>query len=169
MDVEIRPVTAEEFEPWIRAVERAFGSYPREDELAAHRPLFEPELSLAAFEGKDIVATTGAFSLILTVPGGRVPMPGVTGVGVAPTHRRRGLLTMLMRRELDDFRDRGHVIAGLWASEGSIYGRFGYGLATYAAEFKIERDRSAFARPHQWNGLMVLLDKAEALERFAPI
>jgi predicted acetyltransferase len=169
MDVEIRPVTAEEFETWVRALERAFASYPRDDEVAAHRPLFEPELSLAAFEGSDIVATAGAFSLTLTVPGGRLPMPGVTAVGVAPTHRRRGLLTALMRRELDDFRERGQAIAGLWASEGSIYGRFGYGLATYSAEFKIERDRAAFARTHEPHGRMVLLDKSVALERFPPI
>jgi predicted acetyltransferase len=169
MDVEIRPVTAEEFETWARAIERAFGSYARDDELAAQRRIFEPELSLAAFEGTDIVATTGAYSLVLTVPGGRVPMPGVTAVGVAPTHRRRGLLTMLMRRELDDFRERGQVLAGLWASEGSIYGRFGYGLATYAAEFKIESDRAAFLRPHEQHGRVVLLEKKVALERFPPI
>jgi predicted acetyltransferase len=169
MDVEIRPVTAEEFETWIRAIERAFASYPRDEELAVHRPLFEPELSLAAFEGSAIVATTGAFSLSLTVPGGQIPMPGVTAVGVSPTHRRRGLLTMLMRRQLDDFRERGARIAGLWASEGSIYGRFGYGLATYAAEFKIARDRAAFSRSHEPHGRMVLMDKADALERFPPI
>jgi predicted acetyltransferase len=169
MDVEIRPVTNEEFENWIRAIERAFGSYPRDEELAAHRPLFEPDLSLAAFEGSDIVATAGAFSLALTIPGGRVPMPGVTAVGVAPTHRRRGLLTMLMRRELDDFREQGQVIAGLWASEGSIYSRFGYGLATYWGEIKIERDRAAFSRPHEPHGRVVLLEKRDALERFPPI
>jgi predicted acetyltransferase len=169
MDVEIRPVTAEEFETWARAVERAFGADVREDELALHRRAFEPELSLAAFDGQDIVATTGAFSLTLTVPGGRLPMPGVTAVGVAPTHRRRGLLTMLMRRELADFRESGQVIAGLWASEGSIYGRFGYGMATYWAEFKIERDRAAFARPHQPSGRVVLMDKKDALDGFPAV
>lgn len=169
MDIEIRPVTAEEFDTWARAVDRAFGSHLRDEELAAYRPIFEPAHSLAAFEGKDIVATTGAFSLVLTIPGGRLPMPGVTGVGVAPTHRRRGLLTMLMRRELDDFRESGQLIAGLWASEGSIYGRFGYGMATYWAEFKIERDRAVFARPHRPHGRVILLEKGDALERFPPI
>jgi predicted acetyltransferase len=169
MDVEIRPVTAEEFETFARAVERAFGSHVRDDEVAAWRPVFEPDLSLAALEGTDIVATAAAFSLVLSVPGGQVPMPGVTAVGVAPTHRRRGLLTMLMRRELDDFRERGQIVAGLWASEGSIYGRFGYGLASLAAELSIERDRSAFSRPHQPHGRVALIDKEVALERFPPI
>jgi predicted acetyltransferase len=169
MDVEIRPVTAEEFDTWARAVERAFGTQVREDELDVHRRTFEPELSLAAFEGNDIVATAGAFSLVLTVPGGRLPMPGVTAVGVAPTHRRRGLLTMLMRRELDDFRDSGNAIAGLWASESSIYGRFGYGLAAYSADLRIERDRAAFARPHQPWGRMALVERDEALEVFPDV
>lgn len=169
MDVDVRPVSAEEFEAFARAVERAFGSHARDDEVAAWRPIFEPDLSLAAFEGPDIVATTGAFSLVLSVPGGQVPMPGVTAVGVAPTHRRRGLLTMLMRRELDDFREAGQVIAGLWASEGSIYGRFGYGLATLTADLKVDCGRSAFSRPHQPLGRVALLDKEDALRRLPPI
>jgi predicted acetyltransferase len=169
MDVEIRPVSQEEFETFARAVQRAFGSHLRDEEVASWRPVFEQDLSLAALEGTDIVATTAAFSLVLSVPGGQVPMPGVTAVGVAPTHRRRGLLTMLMRRELDDFRERGQFLAGLWASEGSIYGRFGYGMASLAAELKIERDRSAFSRPHQTHGRVTLIDKDVALERFPPI
>src|SRR4051794_41728182 len=76
-----------------------------------------------------MVATTGIFTRELTVPGGLVRMPGVTLVGVLPTHRRRGLLTGLMRRQIDDIHATGEPIAALWASEAAIYGRFGYGTA----------------------------------------
>jgi predicted acetyltransferase len=109
------------------------------------------------------VGTTGAFTLEVTVPGGSLPMAGVTEVGVAPTHRRRGLLTMMMRRQLDDVRDLGEPLAGLWASEAAIYQRFGYGMATYACEFEIDRPWTGFARPYEWRGGVRLVDKDEAM------
>jgi predicted acetyltransferase len=169
MDVEIRPVTAEEFELFLRATERAFGHQPSAEEIENERKMFEPERSLAVFEGDRIVGTTGAFSLELTVPGGTLPMAGVTEVGVAPTHRRRGLLTMMMRRQLDDVRDRGEPLAGLWASEGAIYQRFGYGFATYACELEIERQWTGFARPYEWPGSVRLVEKEEAMRLMPPV
>jgi predicted acetyltransferase len=163
MDVEIRPVTSDEFEAYIRATERAFGHHPSPDEVANEGKIFEPDRSLAVFDGDRIVGTTGAFSLEVTVPGGALPMAGVTEVGVAPTHRRRGLLTMMMRRQLDDVRDLGEPLAGLWASEGAIYQRFGYGMATFACEIEIERPWTGFARPYESRGSVRLVEKDEAV------
>jgi predicted acetyltransferase len=91
------------------------------------------------------VATAGIFSYQMTVPGAILPAGGVTRVTVLPTHRRRGLLTAMMRRQLDDMHERGEPLAALYASEAPIYGRFGYGPATYTADFEIDRTRSAFA------------------------
>jgi predicted acetyltransferase len=170
MDVQVRPVTPDEFELFVRAIERAFGGQPRPEELEGWRSVVEFERSLAVFDGPAIVGTTGAFSITVTVPGARVPMPGVTWVGVAPTHRRRGLLTMMMRRQLDDFHEAGEVIAGLWASEGAIYQRFGYGLAAFGAELDILRSKTTFARPISWPGsVRIEEDKEKALEIFVPI
>ena len=169
MDVEIRPVSPEEFQPFHLAVERAFGVHPRPEEEQEHRRVFEADRTLAAFDGSDIVGTAAAYTLTLTVPGNRLPMAGVTAVGVTPTHRRRGLLTAMMRRQLDDVRDRGEALAGLWASEGSIYQRFGYGLAAFSTNLRILRERTAFARPWQPDGRLTLLEKAEALDAFPPI
>lgn len=103
------------------------------DEAARKRfdALFEYDRTFAVFDGDDIVGTCAGFSLGLTVPGGvQVPMGGTTIVTVQPTHRRQGLLRRLMNRHLDDVAMRGEPVAGLWASEGGIYGRFGYGVAT---------------------------------------
>jgi predicted acetyltransferase len=169
VDVELRPVTLEEFEHYLKATERAFGHHPSPEEIESERRIFEPERSLAVFEGDRIVGTTGAFSLEVTVPGGSLPMAGVTEVGVAPTHRRRGLLTMMMRRQLDDVRNLGEPLAGLWASEGAIYQRFGYGMATYACEIEIERHWTAFARPYEWPGGVRLVEKDEAMALMPPI
>jgi predicted acetyltransferase len=96
-------------------------------------------------------------------------MAGVTAVGVQPTHRRRGILTQMMRKQLDDVRDRGEPVAGLWASESSIYGRFGYGMAASVAELVMERKRSNFARPHQPSGRLRLVEKDEALKELPAV
>ncbi len=93
----------------------------------------------AAHEGGSIVGGAGAYPFELTIPGGPVPCAGVTAVGVLPTHRRRGVLTALMRAQLADVRERGEPIAALWASEETIYGRFGYGLASLDAMMSATR------------------------------
>ena len=93
--------------------------------------LWEPARSIGALDGDDWVGGTGAFTMDLTLPGGAVvPAAGVTMVGVASTHRRRGILTELMRRQLDDVAAGPEPVAILTASESVIYGRFGYGLAS---------------------------------------
>jgi len=169
LDIEIRPIAPEEFGDFTVAATSAFGHVPRPEELELYRKLFEFERSLAAFDAGAIVATAGAESLRVTVPGGSLPMAGVTAVAVRPTHRRRGLLTMMMRRQLDDVRDAGEPLAGLWASEGAIYQRFGYGLATLLGRFEIDRQWTAFARPVQWDGSVRQIQRDEAIKLFPSV
>ena len=164
MDIEIRAATDEEWPQFARAVERAFGDHPSPESLDAWRMVHEPPRSLAAFDGAEIVGTAGAFTMSLTVPGGELPMAGVTAVGVAATHRRRGILTTMMRRQLDDVREMGEPLAGLWASEGPIYQRFGYGLAAFACSIKVDRNRTQFLRPAEQSGRLRLVEKDEALK-----
>ena len=76
------------------------------------------------------IATCGACHRSMTVPGGSVPTAAVTVVTVSPTYRRRGLLTAMMKHQLEDIHRRSEPVALLWASESLIYGRFGYGHAT---------------------------------------
>ncbi len=110
------------------------------------RGVFEPERSLAVFDGSDPVATGGAYTRNLSVPGGELPAAHVTLVSVRPTHRRRGLLTRMMSRQLQDVHDAGvEPIAVLWSSEEAIYGRYGYGPA--AAGVVIEADTREVSFP----------------------
>jgi predicted acetyltransferase len=110
---------------------------------------FELERSLAAFDdtlpaGERLVGTTGAYSLRMTVPGAVLPVAGVTAVSVLPSHRRRGVLRALMRRQLADIAARGEEpVAALWAAEAPIYGRYGYGRATSIAYFRFARGEGA--------------------------
>jgi len=129
-DVELRPIDLAELPGFYRALAETFGEDPRDDDREQFARTFEPERSIAAFDGGEVVATAGAYSLQMTLPGGPRPVAGVTIVGVLPTHRRRGLLTEMMRRQLTELQERQREpVAALWASEGGIYGRFGYGVA----------------------------------------
>lgn len=164
MDIEIRPITYEERPEWVRAAETAFSWVAKEDEVEASLPVIEPDRSFAAIDGGRIVGTSAAITFRMMVPGGAmIPTAGVTMVGVHPTHRRRGINTGMMRTILDQAADRGEPLAALFASEGAIYGRFGYGLAGLFGEFQAESSRMSFVRGYEPAGHVELLQKEEAL------
>ena len=102
------------------------------------------ERLVAAWEDGRTVGGSGAFPFGLSVPGGELPCAGITVVGVTPTHRRRGILRRMMRMHLDLAHERGEPIAALWASEGAIYGRFGFGVASLYGDVSLPKAHSAF-------------------------
>ena len=140
MTYPIRPIEVSELPAFGKVTDQAFNaSWPPEGLLELDRMVFEAERSLAAFDGDLIVGTTIAYSFTLTVPGGQVPAAGVSAVSVMPSHRRRGVLSSLMRRQLADVAAGDEPLAALFASEAPIYGRFGYGLATEDYTFTLRR------------------------------
>ncbi|WNI31923.1 GNAT family N-acetyltransferase [Streptomyces sp. ITFR-6] len=155
MTTELRVLRPSEWNEWFESLELAFGGVaepPEEREL--YESLTEHERSLGVWDGPDVVATSGAFSFRLAVPGGAlVPAAGVTMVSVAATHRRRGLLTSMMRRQLDDVRALGEPLAVLTASEPAIYGRYGYGAATRRMSLTIDTDRVRLNVPEGTDGV----------------
>jgi predicted acetyltransferase len=133
-DVDLRPIDSSEFPAFFRSILETFGEDPRDVDRDAELWVFEPERSLAGIEGDDIVATGAICSRDMTVPGGPRPVAGVTMISVSPTHRRRGILTQIMSRQLAELYEQSREpVAALWASEGGIYGRFGYGVAARRA------------------------------------
>jgi predicted acetyltransferase len=125
---------------------------------------------LAVFDGRQVVGTAGIFSYQMAVPGGgSLACGGVTRVGVAATHRRRGLLTAMMRRQMDDIHERGEPLAALYASEAPIYGRFGYGLASYMTEIEIQRLQADFLEPRPTGGRVVMVDVPAAVDVFTDV
>jgi predicted acetyltransferase len=123
----------------------------------------------AAREGGQIVGGAGAFPFELTVPGGTVATAGVTVVGTYPTHRRRGVLRAMMRAQLDDVHERGEPVALLWASEETIYGRFGYGMASLCGEMSLPTGYAAYAEPFEREGVVRIVEQDEALRLFPRI
>jgi predicted acetyltransferase len=99
----------------------------------------------------------------MTVPGGEVEVGYVTAVGVRATHRRRGINTQLMRRQLDDAHERGELVEVLHASEGAIYGRYGYGLAALGLSVDVDCSHASFVRGYEPSGRLRLVERAEAV------
>jgi predicted acetyltransferase len=167
MDFELRAVTEEEVPSFLRSSEAAFGVQVEDEALEVEGRLVEVDRSLAVLDGADIVATAGAYSFELTLPGEVLTRAaGVSYVGVLPTHRRLGLLRAMMRRQLDDVRARGEPLAVLTASEGGIYGRFGYGPATFVASYDNDRPSGLRRAP---DGTILLVSTEVAAEAFPTV
>jgi predicted acetyltransferase len=169
----IRPVSSEEFDAFHTVAIHAFHGSPLSPEerqlVVSH---LEFDRSLAAFDGDAPVGTAGAYSFQLSVPGSAaLPAAGVTWVTVLPSHRRRGVLSSMMRRQLADVRDRGEPLAVLWASESVIYSRFGYGRAMWHADFTLHRGEGALAFLGQADGglRLRLVDPMSVLPELAKV
>jgi predicted acetyltransferase len=171
MDVEVRPcASAEEVKHAIAPIANYFGrAAPNEDLAERLARLLTAHRVYSAWESGRVVGGLGAFPFQLTVPGGRVPAAGVTIAGVLPTHRRRGVLRGMMRTLIDATHARGEPVAYLWVTEGTIYGRFGFGLASFTAEIDLARERSAFHAPFATFGHVRLVSLGMAEELVAPI
>ncbi|MER6100039.1 GNAT family N-acetyltransferase [Streptomyces sp. NPDC001728] len=167
MTTELRVLDPNDWDRWFEVLDLAFGGlHEPAESRALWRDLTEYERSLGAWDGDLCVGTAGAFSFRLTVPGGGlVPAAGVTMVSVAGTHRRRGILTSMMRRQLDDVRAAGEPLAVLTASEPVIYGRFGYGAASWAEHAAIDTHRVRLSVPEGTDG--VTLRQADLTESSA--
>ncbi|KOU72558.1 hypothetical protein ADK57_09685 [Streptomyces sp. MMG1533] len=149
MGTDVRVLRRDEWDQWYDNLIRAFGGVQESsEERELWRSLTETDRSIGVWDGDVCVGTAGAFSFRLTVPGGAaLPAAGVTMVSVAATHRRRGVLRSMMRRQLDDVREWGEPLAVLTASEPEIYGRFGYGAATHCVNVEVDTARVRLSVP----------------------
>jgi len=146
-EIELRNPRPDELAEYFRATGAAFGEVLHDDEVARERPLIDFDRFVGARLDEEWVGTAGAYSMRLTVPGGEVPASGITGVGVRPDVRRRGLFRQMLDWLFDDARRRGEVVAMLLASEAAIYQRFGFGMSTTASSFAIDVRRAEFREP----------------------
>jgi predicted acetyltransferase len=142
----IRTVSEDEWDDMCAVDETAFLGVMSQDERDGARSVHEFERTLGAYDDGQLVGTASAYTFDLSAPGGQVPVAGVTWVSVLPTHRRRGILTSLMRTQLHGLHEEGReAVAALWASEPAIYGRFGYGAASRQLALTLPRDPKALA------------------------
>lgn len=147
MGIEIRVPDEADVDALYHADGRAFGFHYTPERIIEHQMILDLSRYRIALDGNEIVGVIGSYALDVTLPGGAtVPMGAVTWVGVAATHRRQGLLRRLMAACHDDIDARGEPLALLFASEGGIYERFGYGVTTRLWNVEIDK-RVAELRP----------------------
>lgn len=134
VEPQLKHMTDSTFKEFHTAISRGFQEPPRPQTLELDREVFQNKRMFGFKVGRRWVSTCGDFERRLTVPGGEdVPTAAVTVVTVHPPYRRRGLLTAMMKHQLEQVAKRGEPLAALWASESLIYARFGYGPATSRA------------------------------------
>jgi predicted acetyltransferase len=127
------------------------------------------ERMYGAYDNGRAVGGTGSYLFEFTVPGGTVACAGVTVVGVYPTHRRRGVLTAMMRAQLDDAHEREEPVAALWSADERIYGRFGYGMASLGGTIDLPRASSGFAEPLERRGIVRYVEPEAVPDEFGEI
>ena len=158
-----RTIAPDEFPAFAEADSLAFGHLLSDADVEIERASLEFDRAIAAFEGEALVGTTASLTMELTVPGGtRLPTGGLTWTSVVPTHRRRGILSGMMERQLALSRERAEPLVALLASEGVIYGRFGYGPATWSVGTTVSTVSSGFRDAVAADGRCRLLSADEA-------
>ena len=143
---QIRPVTEDELPAFSYVDQQAFNGTPDNARQRANwLARLELDRTLGAFDGTTLAGVTGVYSFRMRVPGAMAAVAGVSMVAVLPSHRRRGALTGLMHRQLADIAERGEAVAALFASETPIYGRYGYGRASWHLTLRLGRGDAALA------------------------
>jgi predicted acetyltransferase len=159
----IRAITPEEFGSWEGVLGASFGFDSRPEEQEVWKKRAEFDRYFGAFDGEDMVGTGGALTFSMALPGGgSLPFGGITAIATKPTHRRRGVLTAVMRCLQEQAVERGEAISALWASESLIYRRFGFGVAIEGCHVKIERAHAVLADDRPPAGRLRLVGGDEA-------
>ncbi|MFI6303430.1 GNAT family N-acetyltransferase [Amycolatopsis thailandensis] len=164
----VRAVSEGEQRACLDLLSEALHGKPASDEAwAKMAPTWPAAGKFAAFDDHDTpVGIASSFDTELTVPGGqKLVTAAVDGVAVRADWTRRGILTAMMAVQLEDFAARGVPLAALHASEGVIYGRFGYGAATFCKGVSVERPRARVRGGVGRDGVVRLVTPAEAVER----
>ena len=158
--LEMRNVSSDEFVQWVHAEARAHGNRLNDDPEIL-RPHFDLDRSIAVFEQDKLIGGAHSHRLEISIPGGSAVIAGVANVQVQPTHTRRGVMTRMMHHQIKDIYERGEPLAGLFASESIIYGRFGYGVGSLYERWLIDRQHNAYARPYESDGRIVFVDPVD--------
>lgn len=166
--VSIRVAATDDWDAINRLLNLAFHELDEDEMRQVEGSVYEPDRGLVATDGEAVVGHAAAYTRELSVPGAILPAAHVTLVGVAPTHRRRGILSRMIRRQLDEIAAAGREpIAVLWASEGQIYPRYGYGLAAQRLTLKA-RNRE-LVLPGETSGSLRLVDPGQAVDELTKV
>ncbi|HEY2916051.1 MAG TPA: GNAT family N-acetyltransferase [Candidatus Limnocylindrales bacterium] len=171
MPIDVRPIEASELPAWLEAASTVFFFWPwGEPNASAEFRLESMDLqrTRAAFDGSTVVGTYRTFPTPLTLPGGSsLTASAVTAVTVRSTHRRRGILSAFEADDMARAREAGEPVGVLIAAEWPIYGRFGYGPATWRAKWSLRARAARFKEPAP--GTIEVVNALRAREVIPPI
>jgi predicted acetyltransferase len=166
---DVRAVPDDQLEAVLKLGCLAFHAPPLEaDEHARLERFLAGSRRFGAYDEGVLVGVGGTLDFALSIPGGELPCAGLTWVAVAPTHRRRGALTAIMAELLADARGRGQPLAALWAAEGAIYGRYGFGVATHLHEIELDTRAALEFRTEVDARPLRLIDRDAAASELGP-
>jgi predicted acetyltransferase len=164
---------------WYEAQQRGFHQGRTSEELRKHygvhlraddvvlRGVWQDAPALGT--GSIPVATYCSFDKTINTGRGLQPVRMISDVTVSPTHRRRGLLRAMITEDLQDAVERGLPLAVLTASEGTIYGRFGFGPAVFQQSIVVDTGPGFALRSADDEGTVELLEPAEAWPTMAAV
>lgn len=147
----------------------AFNEDPDEEVSEVERIVFEPHRTVLAMREREVAGVSASFTRDLTVPGGVLSAAHVTMVSVAATHRRRGLLTAMIRQLHTEAIELGEPLAVLWASEGRIYQRYGYGLASRYVVIEAKTNEVTLRDPAEPDDGEVVSIAPDSYDEFAEV
>ena len=153
----------------VRVEGLASGFHASEDYVRKEVPFYQADRALGAYDKVILAGTAAAIGREMSVPGGSLDMAEIAAVMVLPTHRRLGIMTTLIDKQLRDIHERSESVAALWTSDTRIYGRFGFGLAATYEDWTIERHNTGLVDPRQPAGRMRLVERLAAPETFAGV
>jgi predicted acetyltransferase len=168
-DITIEVPSADDWDDIFLTAQTGFNQEPDDKIRDFKRKLFEPERSLVARRDREIVGTAGIFTRQLSVPGAVVPTAHVTLIAVVPTARRLGILNRFIRQQFADARAAGEPIAALWASEGRIYQRYGYGLAARRLGLSVDTREVRLSDRFPSTGRLREADPVDVVEALAKV
>ena len=169
MTIKLRTSTWNDF-PSVKVINaRGENGYRSQVDFDTHRLVFTPDRSIMAFDGKNMVGNALSYEMDMYIPGGISKIAAVASVSVQATHRRKGINKSIMKYQLEDIHSRQEPLAVLQASESIIYGRYGYGMASFESNLEIEKTRSAYAIDHASEGQPYFIEESEAREIFPQI
>ncbi|MEU8874985.1 GNAT family N-acetyltransferase [Streptomyces javensis] len=152
MALELRtPLADSDLPNWTVALNTGFLRPPEapKEEVELRREQIDLSRTQGIFDGDRCVATFRSFAQRLTAVGGAdVPADAISNVAVSATHRRRGLLSRMMEHDLRAAKERGEAVATLIAAEYPIYGRYGFGPATWITEWQVDVPRAGLDPRH---------------------
>ena len=153
MDVEIRYARPDELSAIVELDGASFGAQYTPDDIDDILLDIELDTMLVALDGARVVGASCEVPFRMTLPGGETDALGLTWVSVEMTHRRRGILRALMDTQLRAAAERGTPMSILTASEASIYGRYGFGVATRTRKTVIDRRAARLISPPAEHGV----------------